>query len=529
MTTTKARTDGLKAIGQRPLRHDGVDKLTGKARFGADIHLPGMLHGKVLRSPHPHARIKAIDTSKAEAHPDVRAVATFQDLAQVSSGPTEGGETTDRSRRYEPDSILASEKVLYKGHPVAAIAADNTHVAEELLSLIDVEYEALPHVTDVEEAMKPGAPVLHEHMSTSGLGDDVPVRPTNISEHQQYSLGNIEEGFDHADLVLEREFRTGTVHQGYIEPHNATAWWGPDGQVTIWCSSQNPFGIRDTTATLLGVPVSTIRVVPMEIGGGFGGKLAPYLEPVAAVLSRKSGRPVKMTMTRSEVLEATGPTSASYIKARLGVTKEGRIAAAQAHLAFAAGAYPGSPLGGAATNMFSPYDIEHLLVDTYDVVINKPKTRAYRAPGAPIGAFAVEALVDEACEKLAIDPVEFRLANAASEGSRRADGTTNPLIGMNEVAQAVKNSAHYSAPLVGANRGRGVAFGFWVNGSGPSTAVAAVDIDGTVSLVVGSVDIGGTRTSVAQQLAEVLGNTYRRCQATGGRYRHDRLHLCHRG
>ena len=501
---TKVSRREYKVVGTRPIRHDGVDKVTGKALYGADVQLPGMIYGKVLRSPHAHARVRSIDTSKAEAHPDVKAVATSKDLASVSDEITERGDADFTSLKYVRDKVLASDKVLFKGHPIAAVASSSPHVAEEALSLIEVEYEVLPSVTSVEEAMKPDAPLLHAEITTASLGDDTPKR-TNIAGHDQYKLGDVEKGLEEADFVLEREYRTKTVHQGYIEPQNGTAWWTPDGHLTIWCSSQGHFGIRDSTSKILGMPVSKIKVVPMEIGGGFGGKLNAYLEPVAAVLSRKSGLPVKMTMTRAEVLEATGPTSGSHVKVKVGVTKEGRITAAQAYLAFESGAYPGSSLGGATACMFSPYDIENLQVDGYDVVDNKTKTSAYRAPGAPIGAFAVESVMDEISEKLNMDPMEFRMMNGAREGTRRIDGMVNGRIGMLETAEAVKSHPHYLAPLEGKNRGRGVAMGFWRNNTGPSSVLATLVADGTVMLVEGSVDIGGTRVAVAQQLAEVLG------------------------
>ncbi len=493
-----------KVVGKRPIRHDGVDKVTGKAQYGADIRLPGHLHGKVLRSPHAHARIKSIDTSRAEAHPGVLAVATAKDLAPVPDLLAEIGEEAVLSLKYLSNNVLAGDKALYKGHAVAAVAADNPHVAEEALKLIDVDYEVLPPVTNAEDAMSPDAPILHEHMTTASFDDRFP-KQTNIASYQQLSLGDIEGGFAQADVVVEREFRTKTVHQGYIEPQSATASWGHDGRLTIWNSSQNPFGIRDNVARILGISSSKIKLVPMEIGGGFGGKLAAYLEPVAAVLSRKTGHPVKVSMSRADVLEATGPTSGSYMKAKMGATRDGKIVATQAYLAFEAGAYPGSPIGGATACMTTPYDIPNVQLDGYDVVTNKPKTAAYRAPGAPLGCFAVEILVDELAEKLEIDPLEFRLRNAAEQGTRRADGTVNPVIGAVEVMEAVKDHPHYNTPLTGKNQGRGLAVGFWRNNSGPSCAVANVNPDGTVMLVEGSVDIGGSRVVIAQQLAEVLG------------------------
>ena len=497
---TVASKREYKVIGKSPIRHDGVDKVTGRAEFGADIQLPGLLYGHVLRSPHAHARIKSIDTSKAEAHPDVQAVVTSKDLASTPpAGPVAVmGQTPS-------ENVLARDKVLYKGHPVAALAAASSHVAEQALSLIDVEYEPLPSVTDVEEAMKPGAPVLHEHWSdTPTSGENGPMGG-NVADHVRHVFGNIDEGFATADLVIERETRTKSVHQGYIEPQNATAWWASDDRLTVWCSSQGHFAIRDNTARILGVPVSQVKVVPMEIGGGFGGKLSAYLEPIAAVLSKKSGRPVKMTMSRTEVLEATGPTSGGYVRVKIGVTSEGRITAAKGYYAFEAGAFPGGPIAPAAAAIFAPYNIENVLIDAYDVVDNKPKTSAYRAPGAPIVAFGVESLMDIIAERLGMDPIDFRLLNVATEGDRRADGVINGRIGAQETMEAVKAHPHYSASLKGKHRGRGVGMGFCRNNTGMSCVVANVLEDGTVSLVEGSPDIGGSRTAIAQQFAEVLG------------------------
>ena len=491
-------------VGTRPIRHDGVDKVTGRAQYAADVQLPGALHGKVLRSPHAHAIIKSIDTSRAEAHPGVLAVATSKDFAPVPDRLAEVGEDAVLSLKYLSNNVLAGDKVLYKGHAVAAVAAENPHDAEEALKLIQVEYEVLPPVTTAEEAMAPGAPILHEHMTAPSLNDGPPEK-TNIAARQRLRLGDLEEGFKQAAVVVEREFRTKTVHQGYIEPQSASASWSHDGRVTVWNSSQNPFGIRDNTALILGIPSSKVKLVPMEIGGGFGGKLATYLEPVAAVLSRKSNRPVTVTMSRKDVLEATGPTSGSYMKVKLGADAEGKVTAAQGFLALEAGAYPGSPIGGALNCMLTPYGVANLDLEAYDVVDNKPKTAAYRAPGAPLGCFAVEILLDELSEKLGIDPVELRLRNAATEGDRKADGTLHPPIGVVETLEAIKAHPHYQAPLEGKNRGRGVALGFWRNNTGPSCAVANVNADGTVMLTEGSVDIGGTRTSISQQLAEVLG------------------------
>ena len=507
-------TTEYKVVGTRPIRHDGPDKVTGRAQYGADIRMPRLFHGKILRSPHAHARIKSIDTSRALALPGVKAVVTAEDLPRLSGVLGKAGEGPMENMGFVSHNCLARDKVLYKGHAVAAVAATSPHIAEEALSLIDVDYEVLPSVFNVLDAMKDDAPILHQRLLTfqdpnmrpGGLRpDEGDGKGTNIANHFVFELGDIEKGFKEADLVVEREYNTVPVHQGYIEPHTCTVLWNSDDTVTIWCSTQGHFNVRDQAAKVLGIPVSRIKVVPMEIGGGFGAKITIYLEPVAAVLSRETGHPVNLTMSRTEVLEATGPTSGSYVKVKMGVTKQGRITAAEAYVALDAGAFPGSPVNPACQCMFSPYDIANARVEGFDLVTNRPKAAAYRAPGAPAGAFATESVIDEICEKLGMDILDFRLLNAASEGTRRVNGVAFRRIGYKEVLQATKEHEHFNTPLTGPNQGRGIASGFWFNHTGPSSATASVNPDGTVSLVEGSPDIGGTRVAVAMQLAEVLG------------------------
>ena len=487
-----------KVVGTRPIRHDGTDKVTGRAKYGGDFDESGTLHGKVLRSPHAHARIKSVDVSKALAYPGVKAVINGKDM------PVSQMDKPSRSTRLASDNVMAREKVLYKGHPVAAVAAVNAHVAETALGLIDVQYEVLPPVMDVREAMKDNAPLLHDDLTTTELGERTD-KHSNVASHFRYEQGDVEKGFAEADVVVEREFTNATVHQGYIEPQNGAALWNSDGQVTVWTSTQGAFIARDALANVLDLPVSKIKVIPMEIGGGFGGKINIYLEPLAALLSRKTAQPVKFLMGRAEVFESTGPTSGSYMKVKMGVTNDGKITAAEANLAFEAGAFPGSPVTAGAQCVFSPYEIENMRAEGYDVVVNKPKTAAYRAPGAPNAAFAGEQVVDEICERLGMDPLEFRLMNASKEGSRRVDGPVFPVIGNIECLEAAKDSSQYKKPLEGPWRGRGVASGYWMNIGMESSCSIAVNGDGTISLVEGSTDIGGTRVVVAMHAAEVLG------------------------
>ena len=495
-----------KVVGKRPIRPDGVDKVTGRAQYGADINLLGLLHGKVLRSPHAHARIRSIDTSKAEAYPGVKAVITAKDLPFGSLSKEELGGDYQRLK-FASDHVLASDKVLFKGHPVAAVSANNVHVAEEAIKLISVEYDVLPPVLDVLDAMKDDATLLHDDLHTSSLGE-TSEKPSNIAAHLRYEKGDAEKGCAAADVVVEREFRTAAVHQGYIEPHNGTAFWNNDGQVSVWTSTQGAFAVRSSVADVLRLPVSKIKVTPMEIGGGFGGKITAYLDAIAALLSKKSGAPVKLVMSRVDVFEASGPAPATWMKVKIGATKDGKFTAVQAESAFEAGAYPGSPVMQGMMCSFGCYDVPNGIVDGYDVVVNKPKTAAYRAPGSPQAAFAVESIVDEIATQLGIDPIEIRLLNAAREGTRRIEGPVANRIGLVECLEAARDHAHYKSALGPGDRGRGVACGYWMNRSFPSSVSMTVNYDGIVSLIMGSVDIGGTRASIAQQTAETLGIAY---------------------
>ena len=498
-----------KVIGTRPIRPDGTDKVTGHAEYGVDTNLEGMLFGAILRSPHAHARIKSIDTSKAEALPGVFAVATNADFPRVESGTMSIGEGT-ANPVWLVDNLLAGEKVLYHGHAIAAVAAVDQHTAEDACQLIEVEYELLPAVVDVREAMLDTAPILHDDLRTTVRARGVEPsanRPTNIALHLRLEKGDLEKGFAEADVVIEREFETAMAHQGYIEPQNGTAFWDRDGSITIWTSVQGTFNTRDQIAAVLKVPASRIKVMPMEIGGGFGGKNPIYLEPVAAILSRKSNRPVKMWMPRDAVFLATGPTSATYSRIKIGAKRDGTLVAGHAYLAYESGAYPGSPVGAGAQCAFAPYNIPNQVVDGFDVVVNGPKTAAYRAPGAPAAEYAVEATMNELAELLKIEPMELRIKNASREGTLNSVGAPWPTIGAEQVMQAVKNHPHYTSELQGEDVGRGVALGFWFNGGMESSGSASVQADGRVNLILGTMDIGGSRASLAMMLAEDLGLT----------------------
>ncbi|MGR3652208.1 MAG: xanthine dehydrogenase family protein molybdopterin-binding subunit [Roseovarius sp.] len=487
------KTRDFKVVGTRPDRPDGIDKVTGRARFGADMVLPGMLTGRILRSPHAHARIKRIDISKAEALSGVKAVVTRADFGEV---PADVADVMD--------NCMAGDKALYDGHAVAAVAASSPAVARKALKLIEVEYEVLPHVTDVDEAIKPDAPVLHEGRQQETVPGGMSA---NVIARSEFGHGDIDAGLKQADRVVERTFRTGATHQGYIEPHACLATMGPDGKADLWVCTQGHYMVRNTCAAILGMEQGQLRVTASEIGGGFGGKTVVFLEPVALMLAKKSGRPVKMVMSRSEVLRATGPTSSTSIDVRIGMTKEGRITAGFAELRYQGGAYPGSPVDMGAMSGFAPYDLENVKTVGWDVVTNRPKAAAYRAPGAPMAAFAIESAIDEAARGFGLDPLEVRLMNGADEGTKASYGPTYPAIGLKATLEAAKTHPHWSAPL-GENQGRGVACGFWFNFGGDTCVSLNITPDGTVTVSEGNSDIGGSRASMTMMAAEELGIPY---------------------
>ena len=433
-----------KWIGKRTIRPDGIDKVTGRATFGADFSQPGMLHGKVLRSPHPHARIRSINFDKALALPGVKAVMSGRDLVDFPwDKPAILG---IQDLRYNSRNVMARDRAFYAGHAVAAVAATSAKIAAAAVKLIEVDYEVLPWVIDVDEALEPGAPILHEDMAKVGAKPG-PATTSNIAGKLEHTLGDVEAGFAAAEVVVERSFKTKPVHQGYIEPHACLVSVAKNGQTTIWSSSQGHFMVRDMTGQLTGTKLSDIRAIPAEIGGGFGGKTIVYLEPLALVLSRKSGRPVKMVMSREEVFRATGPTSGSSSTVKIGATKDGKITAVKATYRLQAGAFPGSPIRGAVGCALSPYDIANVQITGFDIVTNRPKVAAYRAPGAPIGAFAMECTLDELAAALKMDPLVLRQKNAAKEGTKAAYGPTFRKIGYEETLQAALEHPHYQTPL----------------------------------------------------------------------------------
>jgi CO/xanthine dehydrogenase Mo-binding subunit len=488
----------FKVVGTRPIRPDGVDKVTGRAKYGADAFAPGQLVGQILRSPHAHARIRSIDASEAEKLPGVKAVITSADLPDLTKG--------DRNLRDILENCMARKKALYDGHAVAAVAAVDAATARKALKLIKVDYEILPHVTDVDAAMKAESPVIHDDIFTEGV-EPKPTKPSNIAKRSEFGHGDVAQGFKQADVIIEKSFKTEQTHQGYIEPHACLASVGPDGQGEMWVTTQGHFVYRNTCAQLLGMEISKLRVTASEIGGGFGGKTHVWAEPIALALSRKANRPVKLVMSREEVFKASGPTSSTSIDVKIGAKKDGTITAAEATLRYQDGAfaYMWAELG--AMTSFACYDLKNVKTVGYDVIVNRPKVAAYRAPSAPMAAFAVESVMDEVAKAIGMDALDFRIKNAAKEGTKSSYGPTYGPIGIGPTLEAAKNHPQMKAPL-GKNQGRGVACGFWFNFGGQTSTSININADGTAVLSVGTIDVGGSRASMCLMAAEELGIPY---------------------
>jgi len=458
----------FKVVGTRPPRPDGADKVTGRALYGADVSAPGMLIGGILRSPYPHAEILSIDTSAAEALPGVKAVVTSADF----------GVPEDESLRDIQDNCMARGKALYDGHAVAAVAAVSPAVVKAALKLIKVEYRPLPHVTDVDAAMAKDAPVVQAGRALENVPPGVSENVTSFSE---FGHGDLHAGFAKADRVVSRSFTTAATHQGYIEPHACLASVTADGKGDLWCCTQGHYNVRTVCAGILGMEASQLKVTASEIGGGFGGKTTVFIEPVALALSRKAGRPVKIAMTRDEVFRATGPTVASSIDVKIGMTRDGRITAAEAKLRYSGGAFPCVTVDMGAQAAFAAYDLEAVRTLGWNVLTNRPKEAPYRAPGAPQAIYAVESVVDELCEALGLDPLEARLKNAARKGTKSSYGPTFDDIGLVATLEAAKAHPHYAAPL-GSGQARGLSCGFWFNFGGNTCVTLNVNTDGTVSV-----------------------------------------------
>jgi xanthine dehydrogenase molybdenum-binding subunit len=498
------RSQPFRILGRKTPKVDAIDKVTGRAQFGADVSLPRLLVGKVLRSPHAHARIRGIDVRQAAALPGVHAVITGNDLPTVTPGAPMAAGTATAYDAYLGQEVLARDRVLFHGHAVAAVAATSSDIAEAALALIEVEYEPLPFVLDPVEAMRPDAVRLHDDLFTRTTSGKA-ARPSNIAEHLEMGRGDVGQGFAEADVVVERTFKTRTVHQGYIEPDAETAWVREDGSVVVWANTQTTFTQRHELAMLLDLPVSRIRVVPTEVGGAFGGKESVRISTLCVALARRAGLPVRITLSREEVFRATGPATATVSTVKVGARRDGTITAIQARLVYDAGAFPGAPLRSAIRRVFSHYRTPNLKIDAYDVVTNKPHVAAYRAPGATPTNFALESVIDEVGEALHMEPLAFRLLNVSRPGDPMPDGVLLPSVSLVDILRRMRQHPCWTTPLTGPNQGRGIALGLWTQPGGTTSCHITLSMDGSVTLVLGTVDLSATRTSLAMVAAEALG------------------------
>lgn len=514
MTLTAEPTHAeLAVVGKPTPRVEGPKKVSGKAMYAADVQLPGMLHAKLLHAPHAHARIVRIDSSKARMLDGVEFVVTAKDLPQFEA----------RRRSNRAYVLLADEEVVFYGQPVAAVVATRPSIAEEALDLIEVEYEPLPAVLDPVAAMDPSSPLARQpvqdidrseaqgHVALNVQEEQGAGKPTNIASQVRFTRGDVDQGFAEADIVLERTYRSAFMHQGYIEPHVTVVDYDPVAdELTLYTGTQGQFFVRDQLSNMLRIPETKIRVVGMELGGGFGGKIF-LTQALAAVLARAAKRPVKLVYTRSEDLMAATPSGGCVVDIKTGMTRDGRLTALKARLVYDSGAFPGAPAVVGAILLGGSYRFPNLDIESYEVLTNKVSVGAIRAPGAHNAAFAIESQIDEMSRELGLDPLQVRLQNAVAEGDEMPSQQKYPRIGLRETLEAVARSDLWrdregfkrSAPP-GKKRGVGLAIGGWLGGLQPASAVVELNGDGTINVIVGANDVTGTTTTFAQIAAEEL-------------------------
>ena len=513
MSTMKTTRD-VKGVGVAIPRPDGPEKVTGRVQYVADIQPKGLLHAKLLRSPHAHAKILSIDTSAAKALPGVRAVLTAKDIPHLKKkAPTRA------------HAVLAIDRVVFMGQPVAAVAADELPIAEEALDLIKVEYQVLPVSVDPLKSMQPGSPPVadagteadtSEALAHSAVAiaktEAAPAKAVNISQQARLTRGDAAKGFAESDHVLEKTYRVPMVHQGYLEPHAVLAEWDRNGLLTLWASTQGSFNTRSEVADVLGIPENRIRVIPVECGGGFGGKIRALCEPITAVLAQVTKRPVRYVMTRREELEAGMPAPQVIIKLKTGVKKDGTLMAIDAETVIDSGAFSGAVLAVSAVFLGSMYKWPSFDIRGFEVLTHKPSVAAYRAPVAPQTIFAIESQMEQIARDLRLDPVEFRMRHLIQEGDPMVNGQPWQNNGAKQVLARIGSHPHWTtrkqwvaAGKNGKRRGVGLALGGWLGGLQPTGATVRLNPDGSLAVLTGQVDIAGTNIALAQIAASAYG------------------------
>ena len=512
MSTMKTTRD-VKGVGVSIPRPDGPEKVTGRVQYVADIQPKGLLHAKLLRSPHAHAKIVSIDTSAAKALPGVRAVLTAKDIPHLKKkAPTRA------------HAVLAIDRVVFMGQPVAAVAADEPSIAEEALDLIKVEYEVLAASIDPLKAMLPGAPPVADagteadtsealaHSAVAIAKSEAPAKAVNISQQARLTRGDPAKGFAESDHILEKTYRVPMVHQGYLEPHAVLAEWDRNGLLTLWASTQGSFNTRSEVADVLGIPENQIRVIPVECGGGFGGKIRALCEPITAVLAQVTKRPVRYVMTRREELQAGMPAPQVIIKLKTGVKRDGTLMALDAETVIDSGAFSGAVLAVSAVFLGSMYKWPSFDVRGFEVLTHKPSVAAYRAPVAPQTIFAIESQMEQIARDLDLDSVEFRMRHLIQEGDPMVNGQPWQNNGAKQVLSRIADHPHWktrkqwvTAGKNGKRRGVGLALGGWLGGLQPTGATVRLNPDGSLAVLTGQVDIAGTNISLAQIAASAYG------------------------
>jgi CO/xanthine dehydrogenase Mo-binding subunit len=512
MSTMKTTRD-VKGVGVSIPRPDGPEKVTGRVQYVADIQPKGLLHAKLLRSPHAHAKIVSIDTSAARALPGVRAVLTAKDIPHLKKkAPTRA------------HAVLAIDRAVFMGQPVAAVAADELAIAEEALDLIKVEYQVLPASIDPLKAMLPGAPPVADagteadtsealaHSAVAIAKSEAAAKAVNISQQARLTRGDPAKGFAESDHVLEKTYRVPMVHQGYLEAHAVLAEWDRNGLLTLWASTQGSFNTRSEVADVLGIPENQIRVIPVECGGGFGGKIRALCEPITAVLAQVTKRPVRYVMTRREELQAGMPAPQVIIKLKTGVKRDGTLMALDAETVIDSGAFSGAVLAVSAVFLGSMYKWPSFDIRGFEVLTHKPSVAAYRAPVAPQTIFAIESQMEQIARDLDLDSVEFRMRHLIQEGDPMVNGQPWQSNGAKQVLARIAEHPHWktrkqwvAAGKNGKRRGVGLALGGWLGGLQPTGATVRLNPDGSLAVLTGQVDIAGTNIALAQIAASAYG------------------------
>lgn len=487
-----------KIVGQRTPRQDAQAKATGAFVYGMDFQVADQLYGAILRSPHPHALIRSIDPSRARALEGVAAVLTAADLPPGLLMP---GVVCDQP-------LLASERVRYHGEPVAAVAAVSPDVARQALDLIAIEYHPLPAIVDPEAAMAADSPLVHEawesYQTEAGL-----VRRRNICCHASLRKGDVERAFAAADRIVEATYTTQSVHQSHVEPRVATAVVLPGEIPAVYSNTQLPYWIRTNVAHVLGVPEDSVRIVPTGIGGAFGSKLYPQIEPITALLSRTAGKPVRMVVPLSDELIGGLPRHPTKTHIKSGVMRDGTLVAVQARMIMDGGAYAGSTpeiASVAVLCLAGPYRTQNIAVDVFGVLTHKTNFGAYRGPGGPQSVFALETHLDEVAAAIGLDPLDLRLRNILAEGDEAPNGQIVTGVGLREAIERATEAIEWRTPA-GPHRGKGLSLGWWTTTLQLSTSEALLNSSGQLVVRVGTQEIGtgAIMGGVRQVAAETLG------------------------